>query len=167
MSTIREVTKLADKIESIAALLVNDETITKLLFYNDADPINKPVLTVAQKMGLMDSKLIKRNNMKILDSLAGSFITIRLNESLPSQNNPNILEHKIAINVVCHQGTIETNYGERDLLLVQSIINIFNLQNTVGQTKTYIRMIRDLVFDSNDFNGYVILVGVTEETEVG
>lgn len=163
--SIREITKIADKIESIAALLVNDETVIKLLFYDDVDPLNKPALTVAQKMSLMGRKIIKRNNMKILDAMAGSFITIRLTESLPSENNPHVLEHKVAINVVCHAGTIETNYGERDLLLVQSIINIFNLQNTVGQGQTYIRMIRDLVFDSNDFNGYVVLLGVTEEAK--
>lgn len=163
--TIKEITRLANKIESVASLLVNDDTVTKLLFYDDEDPINKPSLTVSQKMGLMGTHIIKRNNVKILDNTAGSFVTIRMSESLPSHNNPSVLEHKISINIVCHSGNIQTKYGERDLLILQAIINIFNLQNTVGQNKTYINMVRDLVFNSSDFNGYVLIVVATEETE--
>lgn len=156
---------LSGELDSILSYLVNDDDLIKLLHYDCEDPFNQPNLTVAQKRALIGTKIIKRKSLKVLTNDSGSFVTFRLNHFLPSELNPNSMQHSVDFYVVCHNGTIETKDGERDLLLAEAICRIFYLQNTIGQGKPKLERMEDLVFDSNDFSGYLVSFIINDETQ--
>ena len=147
---------LAGELDTIMSLLVNNDDLTRLVFYDDDNPLKQPVLTVAQKRSLINKKLVKRKNLDIISQTSGSFISVRLNHFAPDPDNPNAITHTADFYVVCHRGNIETKDGERDLLIVETLSKIFYLQNSVGNGKPKLRAIEDLVFNSNDFNGYLV-----------
>lgn len=155
---------LVNELDNIMALILEKDEVTKLLYYDTPDALSKPKLTVAQKRELIGKRLIKRKNLKVLTNTSGSFVSLRLNHFRPTINNPNALVHTVDIYVVCHEGTIATDDGERDLLLVEALSQVFYNQNVLGGSKPEYNVMEDLVFDSNDFNGYLLSFWITNET---
>lgn len=155
---------LVNELNNVMALILENDTVTKLLYHDTPDALSQPNLTVAQKRELIGKRIIKRKSLKVLENNSGSFVSFRLNHFRPSMNNPNTLVHTVDIYVVCHEGTIETDSGERDLLLVEALSQVFYLQNVLGTSGVKVNAIEDLVFDSNDFVGYLLSFEVTNET---
>lgn len=155
---------LTTEVDNIMALLLENDRITKLLYHDTEDALSKPSLTVAQKRELVGKKIFKRKNLKVLTNESGSFLSYRLNHFRPSQNNQNTIMHTVDFYIVCHEGTIDTKDGQRDLLIVEALSAMLYLQNSIGASKPQLNVIEDLVFDSNDFSGYLVSFHITAET---
>ena len=144
---------------NIFSILINDDDLGRLLFYDSTVPFAESILTVAQKKSLINTKLFKTTNNRNLENKSGSFVSLRPNEFKPSLNNSNAIEYKVDFYVVCHSGSSTTTSGDRDYLLLEAILRLFHLKNTVGIGKSVLVSARDLAFNSNDFSGYVITIG--------
>ena len=156
---------LSKELDNVIALILENNDITRLLYHDTPDALSKPPLKVAEKRELINKRLFKRRTSKILSNDSGSFISLRLNHFRKSENNPNNLTHTLDVYIVCHDGVADINEGQRDLALVESISKVFYLQNVLGATKPDIVSIEDLIFDSNDFCGYVVSFGIVNEPQ--
>ena len=59
---------LNKEIDAVVSLIVNDEQINKLLYYDETDVslLDKPSLTIAQKKELLNKKIYPRKNVNVV-----------------------------------------------------------------------------------------------------
>jgi len=148
---------LNKEIDAIVSLVVNDEQINKLLYYDETDVslLDKPSLTIAQKKELLNKKIYPRKNVNVVENTSGSYITVRLNTFQPDMQNSAILTHYIEIYILVHNGSIDCFHGQKDLLLLYLINKLINHSNTFNFSKSKTVFVDDVIFDNMDFSGYV------------
>lgn len=166
MAELFKRSKIAKIVNNIFSTLINDDDLGRLLLYDSSTPFAESILTVAQKKSLINTKLFKTTNNRNLENRSGSFVSLRPNEIKPSPNNSNAIEYQVDFYVICHSGSVSTVDGDRDYLILESILRMFHLKDTVGIGKSKLISARDLAFNSNDFSGYVITIGFVYDVMV-
>ncbi len=131
MSNWTNFNRLDDIYNNIAIKIVNNDKIAKLLYYPDADALDKPNLTQDQKLGLI--RQTDRDKCRIFNIAPTYFVTegqraeIRIYEASISSIDPYKGRVRYSFDIVCHQELWVLSNGQRRVM--QIIIEILTELN--------------------------------------
>ena len=88
-------------LRKITEKLLNNETLKKLLFYQDKDCLKKPVLTQEETFSLIN------NNIRIIpkitvDKEALNYVIIGMDDFTQNYSNPEFRDCHISFDIICH-----------------------------------------------------------------
>lgn len=141
-------------------MLINNETICKLLYYPTPDWANKPNLTQEQKDELLQNNI---KQYRYIDGIAtkktsvislGTLQYSTLEEFRLFSND--FLQGFIIFYILCDVDIMETNQGIRADLLQQEIYNTFQAERGFGLGELILKEQQELWVDYNRAGGYTI-----------
>lgn len=141
-------------------MLINNETICKLLYYPTPDWANKPNLTQGQKDELLQNNI---KQYRYIDGIAtkktsvislGTLQYSTLEEFRLFSND--YLQGFIIFYILCDVDIMETNQGIRADLLQQEIYNTFQAERGFGLGELILKEQQELWVDYNRAGGYTI-----------
>ena len=94
---VRNCEDIGVNLQKIIGLLMNNDTLVNLLYYEGKDPINEPNLTIKQKQELVYEKLIKVVPRVGPKDTAKSVISARVVSGKPIYNNDEFKSVRIEI----------------------------------------------------------------------
>ena len=87
--------------EIITSVMIKNERLKKLLYYNTKDCLNRPNLTEEETMSLF-GKNIKIIPKLYVDGSVENYIIIIFNHFIQNNNNPEFRDNIIEFNIICH-----------------------------------------------------------------
>lgn len=84
---IRNCREMGENLQTIITRLMANDTLVKLLYYTDTDPLSKPNLTNTQKQELIFDKLIKMIPRIGPKDTVSSLVSVRVNSGREDNNN--------------------------------------------------------------------------------
>lgn len=87
--------------ELLTGMMMKNERLKKLLYYNVSNPLEQPNLTQEQNTELF-GKNIKLVPKLIIDNSVQNYIIIGFDNFLPNPTNPEFRDNKIEFDIICH-----------------------------------------------------------------
>ena len=146
--------KLNKYLSEIIAKLMENQELCKFLYYYepDIDIINQPDVNI--KSSIINKKILKNKILSEVQKEVACTIGIRIKEV--SYSSSKIDSIRVGFYVICHESLLNTNYGQRDLAVVQLIHNICNTEKFgIGKSKHFFT--RDLPALNQYYVGYEVL----------
>lgn len=154
---IRQFTKW--KQEAIDMMLQND-TLMKLLYYNTEDWHSKPNLTDDQKYSMVNKQIMQfKVNQEIIEEKK-SYVSMNFNHIKPQEGfrqfSTDFMQGYFYFNVLVDAGIIITDLGCRTDLIAAEIIDLFEGTKVFGAGKATCETALDTWADNNSHGGYTI-----------
>lgn len=141
-------------------LLLENETICKLLYYPTEDWSNKPNLTDEQKGSLVGNNI---KQYKFIDGIATtqqSYISLGISQFSTLEEfrvfSNDFMQGFIYFYILCDMSILKTTTGIRSDLIMQEVYKTFHRARGFGAGELILKEAPELWVDSNKAGGYVL-----------
>lgn len=118
--------------EKIVKSLLARDSLCKLLYYDDDNPLSQPNLTPEQKDSLLRSKLRNIPDYPFTDE-KGSFIIIAFDTFNINDTNPKFIDQTFGIDIYCHKDLWHIVDGRlRPFVMLDEVHQILEESNMFG-----------------------------------
>lgn len=167
-SSIRRITEWKQK---MIAMMLEDEDITRLLYYNSPDALSRPKLTEDQIYELVDTGSSKRciyptryREDVIMDQM--SFIGVSVSNFIPQESWRQFSQRYsmgyLYFYILVDTAIMDVEEGQRQDLLLQKIYDIFQGSNEFGMGEIKEGNLTELWDQNNKFGGWTLMIKVID-----
>ena len=152
MSGAKNFNQLNDNMQDILIKILANENITKLLYYNNATPLQ--CATLVDPTILLKTKIYTQTYVPPTDSQT-SILCVWFDDFKQGDNNIAYKCNRVRFSIICHRELWQLDNGIRPFFIMHELDQIFNLKRNVGMGKNYFircdyRSINEL------YNSYII-----------
>ncbi|MEG0775636.1 hypothetical protein [Clostridium sp.] len=146
----------------IVDLLIGNDKIKKLLYYQTRDALKQKNLTDEQTLGLMNKNIRVIPQLPI-DENVQSYIIIGFDNFITNENNPEFRDNVIVFDVICHLDTwVMEEYQLRPYLLMGQIDGMINNRKLNGIGTANFVSANQLLLDE-DLVGFTLVYRVVND----
>ncbi len=116
----------------LVQLLVGNENLKRMLFYQTKDALVKPRLTSDQTLSLLNK------NIRVIPKLSieedtNAYVIITFDNFVTNATNPEFRDNTITFDIICHLNSwVMDNYQLRPYMIMGEIDSMVNLQKLNG-----------------------------------
>lgn len=117
----------------IVDMMLKNDRLKRLLYYNTKDALKKPNLTEDQSLALFEEGYIRMVPKLYVDKDILNYIIISFDNFAPSMTNPEFRDNVISFDIICHfdQWQME-NFQLRPYKIAAEIDTLFNNRHLSG-----------------------------------
>jgi hypothetical protein len=147
-------------------LLISDEQLCKLLYYNTPDCLTKSPVT--NPTDLIRTKIYPVPKVPLISTEAGSFINVFYDDITPNSRNSGFRTEVLKFTVIVHLDLYLIKDGIRPYEIMSRIDHIFNdmyYPEIAGHNLQPTGRVRMVQFDDNYF-GYILSYGMANDSNI-
>lgn len=147
--------------QKVMEMLVCDDTISKLLYYDTEDCLSKPDLTLDEKEDLINKYVFGYRYIPEVAESKKAYISLSLSNFVPQEGfrqfSDDYIHGYLFFYILVDTAILNTDTGYRNDLILARIYELFQEQrNIIGMGELRMEACTELWQHSNKFGGYTI-----------
>lgn len=148
-------------------LLISDETLCKLLYYNTKDAVYKTAVTNPES--LIKTKIFPFPKLPQIETAAGTFINVFFDDISPNGDNNSFRDQALKFMIIMHLDVFDIDNGIRLYTVMERIDTLFNKQHyqeIAGHNLKFVGRSR-LTQWNGDWFGTILSYGMVNDSNIG
>lgn len=155
-----------DKINKIIEMLLANQDLCKLLYYNDYNPLDQA--NISDTRVLLLDKIYPMPKYPDAEIEKTSRLCVYMSNIRPFGNNDGFVEPKLCFEVICHQDVWLVDSNLRPFLIMNNIDEMFNNAFIPTLSTRESRLyLADIKLYADYYSGYILMYNLTESSYLG